>query len=127
MFFQGSRKNKFKSVSRWIGVNSAFMIGGAEILGIDMARWSFFSPMGYTGGPFVDLAQQGAAKIAVMAGSTDAVDQLNAGRLSQAYQQVTPVVPWAGLRAMWRTVDALQDEDWKTAAKRFAGFQPVEE
>jgi len=137
MVFQGSRKNRLKSVSRWVGANAAIMGVGSQVFGVDTARWAFFSPMGYAGGPIKDLAVNSAAALSSpgtvtpkswgLPTSEDPVTVLNASRAKEGYKQFTPLVPWGGMRNMKLSYEALLDEDWATAAKRFAGFSPLKE
>jgi hypothetical protein len=137
MAFQGTVSNRIKTSSRWIAANAAIMGGASEVFGVDMAHWAFFSPMGYTGGPVTQIATQAIAAASSpgtitpeswgLPKSTDPVKQMQATRLLQAWQQITPGVPWAGARNVRDAVERFQEEDYATAAKRFMGFQPVEE
>jgi hypothetical protein len=127
MVFQGSFKNRATQLARWTAANSAIVYGAKEVFGVDMARWSFFSPLGYTGGPFVEIGKEAAAAAQVAAGSTDPVDRIQATRLKNGYTQVVPFVPWGGLRNMNEARKAVLNDDWKTATKRFLGFTPVKE
>lgn len=127
MAMKGSIRNRVTQAARWGAANSAILYGASEVFGVDMARWSFFSPMGYMGGPFTEVARGAIAQAQVLSGSTDPVDRINAGRFLNSYQQVVPHVPWGMGRNVRDAVAAAQQDDWATAAKRFLGFQPAPE
>jgi len=127
MFFRGSAKNRIAALTRWTGANAAVMVGGSQVFGVEMGNWAFFSPFGYTGGPVVDIARNLKSGADVMMGSQDPVDRIQAARLRHAYTQVIPGVPWRGAIQTKEAFDAILQSDWKTATKRFLGFQPTEE
>jgi hypothetical protein len=126
LVFRGSMPNRVTALGRWSAANAAVLYAGSEVFGVEMSRQAFFAPLGYTGGPFVELGQQALAASQVAAGSTDPIDKINAGRLVNGYQQVVPFVPWGAMRNGKGAWDAAVNDDWKTASKRFLGFQPVE-
>jgi hypothetical protein len=123
----GTTQNRLTHGARWIAANAAVMTAATEVFGVDMAKWGFFSPLGYNGGPFFELAGNLKSGLDVAMGSKDPVDRIQAGRLKLAYQQAVPFVPWAAGRNFHDAAQALLDDDWKTASKRFLGFQPTEE
>jgi hypothetical protein len=129
---RGSWENKAKVVSRWIGANAAVYYGASELFGVDAARWVFFSPLSYTGGPAVGIAQNAAA-VGTMAvqgkldleksweqgtfagtNDVDAVTRMQGGRLTKAPTQFIP-----GFGAGRDVYKAVQEEEFGEAVKRF--------
>lgn len=127
MAMRGSWQNRLTQMSRWGAANAAVLYAGSEVFGVEMSRWAFFSPLGYTGGPFVELSKDAMAAFQVATGSEDPVDRIQAARLKQAYTQVVPGIPWGATRNVRDSWKAMLEEDWATASKRFLGFQPVQE
>jgi hypothetical protein len=143
---RGSQKNRITAFSRWLGVNGAMVAGASSVLGVDMTKWSFFSPFGYQGGPFMDLTQQGLATVGLVtsgqvdvgkswektkenwlptiAGTKDAdlMDKLQAARFGpNAVQQVIPF-PWGQRRRTMEAMELMWNADVAEATKRFLGF-----
>src|SRR5690606_17132242 len=67
MFLRGSKRNRLESFARWTAVNSAIVYGVGSVFGIEMSKWSFFSPMAYQGGPFAEMMLQGASTVSLAA------------------------------------------------------------
>jgi hypothetical protein len=126
LVFRGSWENRLGALSRWAATNTAMFYGASQVFGIDLGRWVFFSPLGYTGGPMYEIAQQGlaAANVAFSPGEADTVDQIQMARLKQSWKQLVPF-PVVATRQLIRTYDAINDADWPTATKQFFGMPPV--
>jgi hypothetical protein len=128
----GSKGRRTKAIGRFLAINGAVGTAGASIFGSNFSDWTFFSPLEYSGGPMVQVLQ--GAKGAIDSGlaraqgrQPQASDALAASQLNRAWQQLTPGVP---VRALMNTKEAAEHAlagDWKTAAKRFSGFQPQDE
>ena len=126
MFLKGSYQNRVKTGARWVAANGAIVVGGSQVLGVDLGKWAFFSPLGYQGGPFAEIGSQALSAASVATGSTDPKDRLNAARLPQAYQQMLPL-PFAASRGFREGIEAGMNEDWPLALKRILGFPPAQE
>ena len=89
---RGSKLSRLKFASRWAAVNVTMFYGMSEIFGVDFARWSFFAPMSYTGGPLAQVAMQaGSTMSAKLSGDEDAVASIQAARLkTSAWKQFVP-------------------------------------
>jgi hypothetical protein len=145
MFIRGSRANRLKALGRWTAVNGALVAGASQVFGVEMGKWSFFSPMGYTGGPFLEMAQQASsASSLVMSGQVDVgksmekwnlaaskdadpVDRLQASRLrDNLYKQTVPL-PWGQLRRTIESFEMMWNADYAEAAKRFMSLPSTRE
>jgi hypothetical protein len=124
MLLKGSYKNRIKTATRWTAANGAIVLGGSQVLGVDLTKWAFFSPLGYQGGPHFEMGGQALSAINVAAGSKDPADRINAARLPQAYQQLLPI-PFAASRGFRDGIEAGMNEDWPLAFKRILGFPPA--
>lgn len=138
---RGTPANRVKRLARWAGVQSAVYYGASEVFGVDMGRWTFFSPLGYVGGPAMQMAQQGLATLDMATQGqlqrregdwlptpvegADPISIMQYSRFLRSYQQVVPI-PIEVYR-IHEAYKAYLDEDWKTAAKRFGGFTPTQE
>jgi hypothetical protein len=146
MIKRGSQKNRIQAFSRWVGVNGALVAGASSVFGVDVSKWSFFSPMGYTGGPFMEMGQQAGSALSLatsgdidvgkswektkenwsptIMGTEDAdlIDRLQAQRLGKnLYQQVVPV-PWGQYRRTMEALEQMWNADVPEATKRFLGM-----
>jgi hypothetical protein len=110
MFTRGSYRNRLESFARWTAVNSAIVYGAGQAFGVEMSRWSFFAPMSYQGGPFMEMTIQGASTVGLASTGSldlkkslqkgtfvadsgegvDPVDRINAARFGQNLVTQTP-------------------------------------
>jgi len=125
---RGSPMNRVKTLSRFVAINAAIYEAGTEVFGVDTGKWTFFSPLGYQGGPLLQIGLHGMAAVQdlVTPGAPDTVQAIQAARLKQDYTQFTPV-PWSAVRGIARAADDLGNADVKTAIKHILGFRPVNE
>jgi hypothetical protein len=125
---RGSRSNRLKAIARWTATQTAFMEVGAHVFGVDMSRWTFFSPLAYQGGPFVETAFNASSAIAQATGDADVVDKIRASRFASSAIQQTVPFPWAAIRAGRKAFEAMdvingfQNADVARATKGFLGF-----
>jgi len=147
MFTRGTTKNKVAMLGRWTAANAAVFYGAKEVFGTDTAKWTFFSPFGYQGGPLAQMGIQamtaggsamGEGKVPFIGmldpitgmsqSPDDPVARIQQGRLMKSYQQVIPGVPWSALRTgdrLWG--DIANEESWQNMTKHFLGFQAADE
>jgi hypothetical protein len=124
MATRGSRRNRIETFGRFMAINSAVYFGAREMFGADLARWTFFAPLPYTGGPFAQIGGQAiSAASAKMTGTfdTDPIAQINAARLKRAPLAVTPLP----IGMLLKAVDAselIANEDYKRATLRLLGI-----
>lgn len=144
MIKRGSYKNRVTALSRWAGVNGAIVYGAASVFGVEMSKWSFFSPLGFTGGPFLEMAQQGGSALTLAAQGNvdlgkswdktrenwgvptlvgtkeaDLIDRLQAQRLSQNLYSQTVPLPWGQIRRTVEATEMMWNMDYGEALKKF--------
>jgi endonuclease YncB( thermonuclease family) len=122
MFRRGSTESNIKNMARWAGVNATLFYGMSEVFGVDFARWTFFAPLSYQGGPLAQVAQQGLAAFgAAASGDDDPVARIQAERLKGAWKQLIPAPIVAG-RATLGAVDKAMDGEYAESVKQFLGL-----
>jgi hypothetical protein len=123
MLLRGSYENRVKAFSRYLAVNAGMVYGAGAVFGVDMARWSFFSPMAFTGGPFMEMAGQAGAQANVtFSGSEDPVDVIQAARLKQNLVTQTIPLPWSATRHTLAALEEAWNQNYASAARTFLGF-----
>lgn len=146
MYRRGSQKNRITAFSRWLGVNGAMALGASSVLGVDLSKWSFFAPFGYTGGPYMEMMQQAGSAAKLAAGgnidvgkswektkesyfptimgteSANLVDRLQAQRLGRNIVQQNVPIPWGQIRRTTESLEMMWNADVGEATKRFLGF-----
>jgi hypothetical protein len=127
MLVRGSLKNRTEALARWTGIQTAMFGTANALFGVDLARWTFFSPLGYTGGPAVQLMTQGADvwKGIVDPSDNDPVARIAKARLaSTLMRQITPL-PIAAGRDTLRALGAVNNGSWQDAARMFVNLPPA--
>jgi len=137
---RGSYENRIKTLARWTALNGAMMYGASSVFGVDLARWTFFSPMTYSGGPFLEMAQQTSSAVSLAAqgqidpkkslasgkiiGTPDAdpVDLMQAARLSRSLVTQTVPLPWAAGRHVVSAYERAWNLDYAEAGRQLLGF-----
>lgn len=107
-------KKGMPALGAWMAINyGAFK--GAEALGIDAAKWLFFSPVGYTGSPNLEMVQN------IMAAPEESPRGMEARRaLHDTYLNFVP----AGVQIQ-NLMRAIEDGD--TSIPRLLGFKPLKD
>lgn len=119
---RGSAKNRLKVIGRWAGANTAMYTVASEVFGVDAGRWLFFSPLGYTGGPFAEIAGQGLSAVnQAVSPSDDPVAKMQTQRLQSAWQQFVPA-PVGAVKNTLQAIDQIQNGSYNDGLKRFLGF-----
>jgi hypothetical protein len=132
---RGSVKNRMKVVARWAAANAAMYEVGSQAFGVDMGRWLFFSPFGYTGGPMVDVAGQALATGNMLAQGqigmdgkakpgSDPADAIALARFKNSWQMFLPL-PTGQYNRTMKALDDIQNGDWSKGTKHFLGFPPA--
>jgi hypothetical protein len=122
---RGSVKNRLKVIARWSATNAAMYEVAREAFGVDASRWLFFSPLGYSGGPLLQIAGQATSAVnQAVNPSEDPVAKIEAQRLKSAYQQFIPF-PTGATKDFMKAMDAIQDGDYASGAKRLMGFPEI--
>jgi hypothetical protein len=127
MLARGSWKNRTGALARWTGVQTAMFGVANAAFGVDASRWVFFSPLGYSGGPFMQLTMQGAQAFnsAVDPSQNDPVARIAKARLaSTALKQITPF-PVSSARDALRTLNSAQTGDWQGMMRNFLNLPPA--
>lgn len=121
MAVRGSWKNRAGALSRWVGVQSAMFGTANALFGVDLARWTFFSPLGYTGGPAMQMVMQGADtfKSTVDPLSDDPISRIAKARFGRSVMQQFTPLPLNATRDMLKAVKAANRGDWPGAARGF--------
>jgi hypothetical protein len=119
----GSKKNRYTTMAKWAAIHTATFTTMSSVFGVDFTRWSYLSPMGYKGGPFLELADQATSVLkATVSGEDDAASKIEAARLKQgAVKQLTPL-PWGAMRTAQKTIDAGMEGDWPTFIRAALGM-----
>jgi hypothetical protein len=109
----GSKKNRYTTMAKWAAIHTATFTTMSSVFGVDFTRWSYLSPMGYKGGPFLELADQATSVLkATVSGEDDAAAKIEAARLkSGAVKQLTPL-PWGAMRTAQKSIDTAMEGDW---------------
>jgi hypothetical protein len=134
---RGSVKNRMKVAARWAAANAAMYEIGSQAFGVDMGRWLFFSPFGYTGGPMVEVAGQALSTTNMLVqGQIDMTGQAKKGadpadaialaRFKNSWQQFVPL-PTGQYNRTMRALDQIQLGDWSKGTKYFLGFPPIKD
>jgi hypothetical protein len=126
-----------KVAARWAAANAAMYEIGSQAFGVDMGRWLFFSPFGYTGGPMVEVAGQALSTTNMLVqGQIDMTGQAKKGadpadaialaRFKNSWQQFVPL-PTGQYNRTMRALDQIQLGDWSKGTKYFLGFPPIKD
>jgi hypothetical protein len=122
MFRRGSTKSNIQNMARWAGVNATLFYGMSEVFGVDFARWTFFAPLSYQGGPLMQVAQQAGATVAAAAsGDDDPIARIQAERLKGAWKQLVPV-PTVATRSTIGAGKDFVDGEYAEGVKKFLGL-----
>lgn len=121
MAVRGSWKNRAGAFSRWIGVQSAMFGTANALFGVDLARWTFFSPLGYTGGPFMQIGIQGMQTLntVVDPSSNDPIARIARARLARSVMTQVVPLPVNATRDMIKGVSALNNGNWQESMRGF--------
>jgi len=124
---RGSVKNRAKVLARWAAANTAMYQVGSQAFGVDMSRWLFFSPFGYTGGPFAETAYQGLQAVnQAVNPSSDPAAAIEAARLQNSWQQFVPL-PIGQFKKTMAAYDDIQLGDYAAGVKHFLGFPEAQQ
>jgi hypothetical protein len=109
----GSKKNRYTTMAKWAAIHTATFTTMSSVFGVDFTRWSYLAPMGYKGGPFLELADQATSVLkATVSGEEDAAARIEAARLKQGVVgQLTPL-PWGAMRTARKSIDSAMEGDW---------------
>jgi hypothetical protein len=122
MFRRGSKEENLKNIARWAGVNATLYYGMSEVFGVDFARWTFFAPLSYQGGPLAQIAQEGMATFAAKtSGDDDPVARIQAKRLGNAWKQLVPF-PTVAARGVAGAAGDLMDGEYAEGVKKALGL-----
>jgi hypothetical protein len=127
---RGSIQNRVTALGRWAAINSAVFYGAASVFGVDMSRWSFFAPLAYGGGPFMEMGMQATSATTdalTPGGSADVVDQIQASRFNQNIITQTTPLPWITMNQSFQAIEAARKGEWSQAIRRALGFPGLKE
>lgn len=127
MLVRGSWKNRTAALARWGAVQTAMFGTANALFGVDLARWTFFAPLGYAGGPATQLLTQGADvwKGIVDPSDNDPVAKIAKARMaSTLIRQVAPF-PIAAARDTIRAISSINGGSWQDAARMFVNLPPA--
>jgi hypothetical protein len=122
----GSKKNRYTTMAKWAAIHTATFTTMSQLFGVDFTRWSYLAPMGYKGGPFLELADQATSVLkATVSGEDDAATKIEAARLKQGVvSQLTPL-PWGAMRTARKTIDTATEGDWPSFMRAILGMPAV--
>jgi len=126
MLMRGSKANRVKALARWTAVQGVMFGTAAEMFGVDLGRWVFFSPLGYSGGPAAQLAMQGSEVWSSMVdpSNDDPVARIAKVRfLKGLTRQMTPL-PLGAFSDISKAVDAFDNSDLPSATRAILGLPP---
>jgi hypothetical protein len=127
---RGSTKNKLKQAGRFLAINYGVYKGMEKVFGADMGKWTFFSPLSYTGGPLFQMGVEGvqyAASKLRPGEEQDPVQRMENERfLENSLKQITPI-PWAGGRGARAAYEKMMQEDYAGAIRRILGLPDMPE
>jgi len=124
MLVRGSRSNRIAAVGRWVGVQSAMFGAANAAFGVDATRWLFFSPLGYTGGPFAQMGLQAASTWNAMVdpSQNDPIARIQRGRLLNSIIKQTVPLPIGAATDTLRAIREWESGNVMEGMRRMAGL-----
>lgn len=101
-----------RAMTRWVAAHTA-MVGATSAAGVSMSGTAFFSPLGYTGGPYLQMATDAYDAIRLRGHEKE----LPKRRLARGFVRMSVPGYYTG-RDVLQVIEYLADENYADAARR---------